>query len=244
MPDYTIDREELSEALRRLSDRVQKNTTIVTPDDVGSDFLYHITLGKNKEFVPNISRRAGDAEDNTVPRVHVSLTLNDAWNGYAGGGWLVANKVPSKEKSKGHLANYKGGFYIYRLPFRAALAPNTKLVYDANFTKEHWLVTYNEMTRVFLGTLIGTLICESVTYLPRLGKLPIEITTLLLEVDTPEGISISKSIRLKKGYYRYKTSEHHGVTDVMEISKSEFLQVKGLSAAMLSHEEPVPKFLF
>lgn len=245
MSDYSIDREELQSALQLMSDKVRAQTKIITPDELGMDYFYHISFGKFKEFTPNISRRAAPTEDNTVPRVHVATTLDNAWNGYSGGGWLASNKTPSKSKAAGVKAEYKGGFYIHRVPFRACLQPNNKLVYDASFTKEHWLVTYNEMTRTFPATCIGRIITESVTYIPRTHKTPVEIATVVIEVDTPDGIKITKDIHLKKGYFRYKTSTQLGVTDVVEIGKSEFLSVRTTSAAMLSHtESDTPKYLF
>jgi len=245
MSNYDIDIEELRDAVRLMSSGVQKNTSIITPDELGSDFFYHISFGKFSEFVPNISRRAAMTEDNTVPRVHVADTLNNAWNGYASGPYMMANTKPSLNKAKGLKADYKGGFYIHRIPFRACLKPNKKMVYDADFTNEHWLVTYNEMTRVFPATCIGRVVGEFVTFIPRTDKMPIELCTLVLEVDSPDGLKLAKGIHLKKGFYRYKTSTQDGVQDIEEISKSEFLSVKTTSAAMLSESEvEVPRFLF
>lgn len=245
MSDYDIDREELTDAIRLMSDPVKKNATIITPDELGRDFFYHIRFEKAKELVPNVSRRSAPTEDNTLPRVHVSPSLNDAWNGYSGGGWLLANKIAQDKKSS-HISNgYRGGFYIHRVPFRACLKPNNKLVYDASFTKEHWLVTYNEMTRVYPCTCVGKLIGESVTYQPRVKKPPIETTTVVVEVISPDGLYLKDKLLLKKGYFRYKTSTQNGITDLMEISKSEFLSVKTVSAAMLSFDDKeVPRFLF
>ena len=245
MSNYDIDIEELEAARRLMSTGVQKNTSIITPDELGSDFFYHISFGKFSEFVPNISRRAAPSEDNTVPRVHVADTLNNAWNGYATGPYLMANIQPSLSKAKGLKADYKGGFYIHRIPFRACLKPNNRLVYDSSFTNEHWLVTYNEMTRVFPATCIGRVVGEFVTFIPRTDKMPIELCTLVLEVDSPDGLKLAKGIHLKKGFYRYKTSTQDGVQDIEEISKSEFLSVKTTSAAMLSESNvEVPRFLF
>ena len=245
MSNYDIDIEELKDAVRLMSSGVQKNTSIITPDELGSEFFYHISFGKFSEFVPNISRRAGMTEDNTVPRVHVADTLNNAWNGYATGPYLMANIQPSKNKAKGLKADYKGGFYIHRIPFRACLKPNNRLVYDSSFTNEHWLVTYNEMTRVFPATCIGRVVGEFVTFIPRTDKMPIELCTLVLEVDSPDGLKLAKGIHLKKGFYRYKTSTQDGVQDIEEINKSEFLSVKTTSAAMLSESNvEVPRFLF
>ena len=86
---------------------------------------------------------------------------------------------------------------------------------------------------------------EFVTFIPRSDKMPIELCTLVLEVDSPDGLKLAKGIHLKKGFYRYKTSTQDGVQDIEEISKSEFLSVKTTSAAMLSESEvEVPRFLF
>lgn len=245
MSDYSIDVDELKDTLLKLSDNVQKNSTIITPTQLGSDFMYHISFGRFTEFTPNVSKRAAPSEDNTVARVHVATTLNNAWNGYASGPWTAVTNIPSEKKTKGVNAPYKGGFYVHRVPFRACLKPNKKLVYDSDYTKEHWLVTYNPMTRVFPAVCVGKIITESVTYIPRLNKHPVTITTLVLEVNTPDGMKLTEKVHLKKGYYRYRTSDKYGVMDVLEISKSEFLTIKTSSAAMLSHDDrAVPEFLF
>ena len=91
MTDYTIDQQELEQILNLANPRVKKNTEIVTPDSIGSNVLYHIALDKREKFFPNISKRAGVTEDNTMTRIHVAPTLAGCWFGYAGGGSLAAN---------------------------------------------------------------------------------------------------------------------------------------------------------
>ena len=64
------------------SDAVQKNTTIITPEEIGQDYLLHIAVKEYAEFIPYHSRNASEGEDNTIPRVYVSTDLNGCLFGF------------------------------------------------------------------------------------------------------------------------------------------------------------------
>jgi hypothetical protein len=242
--EYSIDVEELKKRLGFYTKNIENNTTIVTPDDLGYNFLYHISFKPFKELVPNISRRSALSEDNTVPRVHVSDTIGNCILGHSSIGYVGANtKIVSTKKGKKE-DSYLGGFYIHQIPFRASLKPNEKLVFDAKVTNEHWLVTYNEMTRVFPALNIGKGIVKEVKYLPRANKYPEEIITLVIEYTGLDKLIISKDIAVKKGYWEVSLNNTTGkVNSCGAITKHEFLSTKQRSAAMLSIDEE-PRFLF
>lgn len=242
--EYSIDVEELKERLGFYTKNIEDNTSIVTPDDLGYNFLYHISFRPFKELVPNISRRAALSEDNTVPRVHASDTIGNCILGHASIGYVGSNSKTVTTKKGKKEDSYLGGFYIHQIPFRASLKPNKKLVYDAEVTNEHWLVTYNEMTRVFPALNVGKAIVKEVRYLPRANKYPEEIINLVVEYTGLDKLIVSKDIAVKKGYWEVVISNTTTkIYSCEAITKQEFLSTKQRSAAMLSIDEE-PRFLF
>lgn len=249
--DYAVDIEEMQEVINLANPRVAKNVTLVTPKELGVTSLLHISLDKRTTLFPNISKRAGMSEDNTLPRVHAGITLAGCWSGYATGGEKAVNTivVNTKEKQSNNKAIssvYKGGFYIHEIDFRCGLKPNKQLVYDANFTDEVWLATYNPLTRSFKAKIVGIIFPSSVTYFPRTGSYPLEVTTLCVKIE--KGCTIKLTDKkthfkpekdtaefLTEGYWKFKISDSHDIGDLESIKKEEFEDLKLLSAALLSH---------
>lgn len=246
---YLVDIEELTEVLDVANPRVRRGTTIETPDTIGQDVLYHIALDRRPVLYPNISKRAGNLEDNTLPRVHMSMNLSGCWFGYAGGGELASQYiVDAKKKTTANnqkLSPYKGGFYIHSVDFRAGLRPNLELVYDADFTDELWLVTYNKMSVAFRTDIVGLMFTKAVSYIPRTGKGPIEITTICVRIDRGKQLHFTannkyfKPVRgvpaiLKEGFYQFDISDQNGIYNFKKISEREFKDGKLKSAGMLS----------
>ena len=246
MNEFDIDKDELNKVLELSNKNVQSNVKVVTALDLKQDCLYHISFGRFSEFIPNISRRSGLSEDNTLPRVHVAPHLLGCIRGYASVGHLASKYIPSKDNSsKGKEAGYKGGFYIHRIPFRVALKPNKKLVYDSDYTDEHWLITYNELTKVYRANVIGKFVTESITFKPRANKTPVEVLTLVAEINHFEGIWLNSKEKLNKGYYRLNIIDNESKVEAFGITKEEFQSVKTFSSAML--EESInkePNWLF
>lgn len=251
MADYSIDRLEMEDVLKLANPRVKKNTEIITPDLLGQDKLYHIALDKRNKFFPNISKRAANSEDNTLPRVHTAPTLIGCYFGYAGVGDLATNFIPENTKktvSNTHaIAPYKGGFYIHEIDFRCAVKPNTSLVFDCDLTDEIWLVTYNEYTKYYPAKVIGMLFTHAVKYIPRTGKSPIEVCTLFCRIDRGNKIKFclnnkwvspdkNNPLELKEGYYKFDIDDQRQVTELTKISEKEFNDNKLYSAGMLSYQ--------
>lgn len=252
MDKYLVDRDEMGSFLKLVNTRIIKNSKIITPDELGQEIVYHIALDQRTRMFPNISKRAGTSEDNTLPRVHVAPNLFGCWFGYASGGYLATNNIPEVTKSKipntsNKSSAYKGGFYIHELSFRVGLRPNKELVYDADFTEEIWLCTYNEMTKVFPATIVGLLFVNFVSYYPRTNKKPIEVTSLCVRVDKGKQVILPSNFNafisqkkklpsiLKEGFYMFDISEQYGITEFKSIKEKDFNEYKLRAAAMLSY---------
>lgn len=249
--DYTVDKEELKELLTMANPKVRSKVKIIDANDLGQDKVYHISLDRRTKFFPNISKRAGAEEDNTLPRVHVAPNVIDCWFGYASGAELAANYQVDASKKKvaqnnNKVSEYKGGFYIHEFDFRAGLQPNNDLVYDADLTNEVWLVTYNPLTVSYPATSVGLIFTHHVSFYPRTGKYPLEVSTLCMKVEKNKEIyftSKNKFYKLGKdipekigaGYWMFDVSDQEGVQNFKPITEKDFLEQKVRSAALLSY---------
>ena len=249
--DYTADIEEMKEALRLANPRIAKNSKIVTPDNLGVTSMLHIALNKRIVLYPAVSKSAGHNEDNTMPRVHVTSNLAGCWFGYASGGILAVTKeVSDKDKkqplNKPTVSLYKGGYYIHQIPFRCGIKPNKDLVYDSDFTDEIWMVTYNALTRIFPAEIIGLIFPSSIAYLPRTGKLPIEVATLCVKIEKGKKANLSMNNQyqqpskkspeyITEGHWKFDLSDEYGIQNFEKIKEKEFLELKLRSAGMLSY---------
>lgn len=236
--------DEMREQLTRCSDSVIKNTKIITPNDIKQDYFLHVAIKKNKEFIPYHSRIASANEDNTIPRVHVAPTLAGCIIATNQTHHLLQNIAPLA-KLKDHKKNqddtpYLGGFYIHKIPFDVALKPSKKLVYDADQTGEHWLITYNQQTRKYPTTVIGKVIFSNLSITPTVGTLPLMVARLLVEVTDDTGIYLDKKNYLTKGYWSFELTDNVLISEVNNITKEVFDGFKELSASLLSYQEPLP----
>ena len=242
------DKEKLIERVKHYSSKVQQNVTIVTPKDLPGEqpFLLHISPdSKLKEFTPVIGMRQADNEDRTVPRATCSPYILGCIIGYANTVYDFHMKSPTGSKED---KGYKGGWYIYKSEFKACLRPSQKLVYDANFSDEHWLVTYSEDTVTFPVQAAGKIFFHSVTYVNRNDKLPKAEVKMYIEIYKGEKILFSHRKALTEGYYEmtgpadmhipsFKSDREF---DIKEISKGDYLKAKDLSATLLHQTDTRP----
>ena len=192
----TAQQTEFEEALELINKIVVKNTNIVTPESLGQSEFFHIATAKFKELVPNVSKRAAPSEDNTLPRIHVAPTLMGCLNGYA----VVTNDIVNSNYGK--KSDYPGGYYLYFIPFEFALAPSEKLVYDAEVTDEHWLITYNKETRTYKPSAVGRIVNVAVTFLPSaIKKGAEELITLAVEIPENAKLHLEKDNWIYAGYH-------------------------------------------
>lgn len=233
---YEKDKDELKEYLELFNDKVKDNVQIISPDEIGQDFLLHIRTTPTKTLIPNVSKRQGYYEDNSIVRVHTSDHLMGCLIGYAA---TVSNTMDVEpEKKLTEDTAYLGGYYVYSVPFKAALQPNNQLVYDVKDTDEKWLINYNEENRSFDCNLIGKIIPQNLVATPVMGRLAKVEQTFVLEVVAPE-IKLSKKDTIKKGYYRFTLDKDRTeIFDIEEISKKDYDEQKGLKATMLEFKEP------
>jgi len=234
---------ELETWLETSPEKVRRNVEIVTPETLGSDFLLHISTNSSiKKFTPHIGQRQATSEDRTVPRVTVANTLLGCFIGYSASFHDFSKLASTGKKEEG---SYKGGWVIYALPFKAALRPTPKLVYDAKQSGEHWLVSYSPQEIEYKPILIGKVFYRSVTLVARAGKQPDAFADMYVEVNTETPILFSENIKLTKGYwiitgpmdYRVASWKTDKAFSAKEISKSDYLTSKTAAAGMLSYDE-------
>ena len=223
--------------LSLLPDKVKKGTKIVTSEQLGMKHLLHIsTNGKIKEFTPFITQRSANNEDRTVPRISTAPTLLGCLIGYCAA--TTDFQYPLDENR-----SYKGGWYIYGIPFEKAIKPAANLLWDQRYSDEHWLVTYNEDTRHYKPVILGKVFYKEIVSVARTGKMPFKKVTMLVEVNSDEPLKFGANVSLTKGYWEITGDEpsnnveswkHDKEYAVKEISKAEYSGIKKLSADMLS----------
>ena len=232
MPDLTI-----YDILETSSEEVKKNTIVVNSHDIQTPYLLHISGEKNPKYIPRIGHRQGHSEDRTMPRVTASTCLTGCMVGYASmlQDFLDQNILTGK----GHLKDWKGGFYIHKLPFEYCLKPNKKLVYDADRSNEHWLVTYDENTRQFDSSLIGRIVYDKVTLEPVTGGYAVYFSFF---IELKEAASLDNTTLYDPGYYAgvfkfdRNTSYKNASLSFEEVTRDMYLNRKREVASMLSAE--------
>jgi hypothetical protein len=128
-------------------------------------------------------------------------------------------------------------------------------VYDAEYTGEHWLVTYNKSTLHYSPTKIGKVFLYKANYTST-GKTEPNVTyEVYVEVHKEGGIKLTPNIHLNKGFHKVVFTIYEDCEDinkvekdkeliVTEIAAGEYNKIKQLSATMLSMESSsIPKYL-
>lgn len=235
-----LDEQELKRYLSLFQEKVTKQLEIVSYESVGHP-LYHISTFKQASLVPNISRRSALSEDNTIPRVHTSRNLLGCISSISNMSYTVMN-MPNTDKKNSK--DYKGGWYIHAVPFKKALKPSTRLVFDAARTDETWLVGYSPNYKEYPVAVIGKVIPVGINFTPRDGKLPIETITVQIEVSDETGCYLTDKDYLAKGYWQAvllieSKSNKAKIKSIVAIEKSVFMRSKEISATMLSFQSPV-----
>ena len=222
------------------SDAVQKNTTIITPDDMGQDYLLHIAMDKQKEFIPYHSRNPGEGEDNTISRVYVAPDVVGCLFGFPfTENLLTAMSVDDIPN------NYKGGVYIHKIPFRAALQPESVLTPTQYITREKWLVTYNQDTRKYPAEIVGKIVFNKAILMPVHNAIPKRIFEFYIE--SLDKIKISPKRFVDKGYWKllvvFHSAEDHDSFSLEPLSTAEWNKSKKDKAALLSSKTNIGAIL-
>lgn len=232
------------------SKEVQQNSKIVSSDELGQDYMLHIDKTTPEFFTPMMPRSAGQNECNLTPRVSVAPDLIGCVIGYARVESDFAEGTnPDKIKTTG----FRGGYDICELKFKHCLAPNNNLVYDAEISGEHWLVSYNKETTDYYPSKVGSMFLSSINYESVTGQKPIATITYYLQVIKENGINYGLGRELGKGHYLctlvFDRSKNKG--DLIKdkctvVSKTglEYADAKKLNAAMLGLEFKVkPRYM-
>ena len=229
----------LHDYLASLQDKVRKELTIVTPEDLGQNFLLHITAEKNPVYVPRIGFRQADTEDRTVPRITASPFLLGCILGYA---VLLSNFLYNEVYGITHKdVAWKNGLYIQKLPFKRALRPSRKLCYDVAASHEHWLVNYSKATQEYVSDRVGKFFINQVTLIPFQGRPPQQRYELFLHLT--EGIPFAEKLWLDPGYYclsflldHTTTYKAYSAVEATAITQAAFMERKKVVASLLSAE--------
>lgn len=242
--------QDINEFLERQNDTVIKNIKVVSRQEHGQKYMLHVTPTKVRSYIPMMPRSSAGSENAMVPRVTVSDTLMGCLIGYT----RVDDNILNGQLYLG--LDYKNGYYIYGLDWEYALKPNNKLVYDAKYSNEHWLVNYNKDTVEYKPTLLGKIIPVHYSITPRSDTVQDYIlVTFVVEILEDTEFYITPKKKVSKGYWkivadfsRYglpgnlwgevKNLSHdeEGYFKVEPISKDEYLQKKAGTAAKLSYE--------
>ena len=228
---------DLEKTLSLLNDKVRNNVKIVTPKDIGQDVLYHLTTRKSNKFVPTISRIAAPSEDNTLPRFHTSTHLIGCIQGYS----LILNDILIKDvyfeedREVPH-----GEYFLYTFKFDYALRPNKRLVFDADITNEHWLITFNEKTKYYTPIETNKLFFSSLIIEPN--KLKGKDFHILFDLSVENSLRIDERTTLPKGYYEIEVIFNNSellfkLNGYKEISRSQFQKDKELKTVMLGFSQ-------
>jgi hypothetical protein len=212
---------------------LRANVKIVSPDDVGQNYMLRIDPQpmSRKQFTPMIAYSQANSEDRTLARVVVSPYLLGCIQAVT---WIVDKAYryhPSDESDQ-------QGWYIHDIDFEYALKPNSKLVYDANLTDEHWLIRYNENTINHRPRLAGKMFVAEIRIVPEAKSQNHVYVTFHIEVTKQSGLSFNKKLHLDKGFHavtvKYLDASNKSITGIehSKIDESIYHSSKSLQSSL------------
>ena len=234
-PDPTV----VDQYLATVSPKVRENVKVVSPEDLGTDTLFHVTYDpKIRSFNPRVSQKTMSSEDRSLPRVSTSPYIGGALAGYAVVEWEFNSERSRKD--------FRGGWYIYAIPFEYALKPNKEVQPDVEGTDEIWLVPYNDAQWKIIPKRIGAFFIEELRVRWE-GRRRIVTALFCLENDSDTPIALSRDVIVKRGYWSFASEGFNNdfhtqrkyyppvIQDLKLLTASEYALKKKLSASMLSY---------
>ena len=216
--------EDFKKYISLLDPKVKQHVTEVCSSDFYQPFMLHIDVKTPEYFLPFLSRRAEEDEDNTVPRVTVSDTLLGCMIGY---GQLEDDFYDGED-----------GIEINKIYFNHCLKPNTNLVGHQERSNEHWLVGYSKDTVRYKPVTIGSMFIDRINH-KRGADEPTAMASIYIQLnDDDHDIQFNSKIKLRRGYYRAiinMSTWNESEIKVDEVTKEEYLEKKKLSVGLLSH---------
>lgn len=210
-----------------------KKTLIVRTREEAGPMLHMSIDGNIKRFTPYVTRRTGDKENISIPRVSVASSVLGCFIGYC----MAFNDVMYPGDNKA----YKNGWYVYDIPYEECIRPTVKAVWDVDMSDEHWLVTYNENTRQYKGNIVAKMFYSEMLLKPVMNKYPRRFVKIVIEVMEGK-LNFGEGVMLDKGYWEMSGPEPMNVDDwkasheytVRKMPAGEYASVKKLTADMLS----------
>lgn len=215
---------------------VGKNCKVVSPEELGQEFLYHISINPGiKKFVPQLTQRSAKHEDRSVPRVSVAPTIIGCINGYQQDRYDWEEGRYNKK--------WRDGWYIYGFRNEVSVKPSVKILFDADYTDERWLVPYNDEKWQYPAEIIGKYFYRSI-YVRQLNDKYQKAIEMFFEVSKGAVVRFSEDVILTEGYWTLEYARlvqgwNKGeVSNLRKLDSTEWKKVKGQSADLLSHQEP------
>lgn len=188
-------------------------------------------------FVPRRCQRTMVGEDELVHRVCTGSDILGAIRGYA---VTVRDFIRMRATNAG-TDDWKGGYYIYAVPYACSVLPGTELCPMARWVRERWLVPYKGADQAYPATIVGKLFIHALTKGSSIaGEIGVEF---LVEVmDTP--IQWDPLTKLESGYHGLTIPNAASYFDGRfdpnmvqhrVVSPTEYMRRKGLKAELLSY---------
>ena len=223
---------DFNESLELLGKHVTEHVTVIEPKDLKVPLLFRVDETVPKTFIARMPKSAAQSENSTVPRVVTATTLLGCMCGHAAMIHLILTRW--------HGEGGNNFYHISAFPFDYALQPDKTLVYDAEDTKEAWLITYDKSTVEYRSIPYGEMFFHKVHVIVRgNSKLNKTIADLLVKVDDPRGLPLAGDKVLEKGYYylkldvsNYALGTGKGVPDRMHFEDIDKIDITPISASV------------
>ena len=248
--DEDADKAQFMQWFSTQSKEVQTNSKIVSSDELGQDYMLHIDKTTPEFFTPMMPRSASATENNTAARITVAPDLVGCIIGYAR---VEDDFLQGTNSEIIKETGFRGGYDICELPFKHCLAPNKNLVYDAEISAEHWLVSYSPDTTTYYPSKVGSIFLSNINYEAATGQRPLLSVTCYLQITRESPMNYGLGNILPKGHYKCTLVFDRKVNlgdllkdqcTVTEITGLDYNAAKKLNAAMLSLESRnKPKYL-
>lgn len=220
--------ENLKNYLSTINPKILNNSDLVTPETLGKGVVHHIAYQKFDKMVPNISKRAGEKEDNTFLRVHTAPTIMGCITGF---GIMFYDILFAQNKKFTRIND--NTIYIYTVPFTYLIKPNNKLVYDSSVTDEMWLFSYDADSRLIKPTYTEELKVLNIRILPGNDKDYQMVGVFSIDVSEGNVIELDKGKFIDEGSWVITIKKlYDNQHELVEYKKSK------LNKAYLSYKEP------
>lgn len=234
--------------LDRQKDNIKDHLKIKYPNKL-VPYATHISKDNNlKEMYPQIGNRQSPSEDRTIPRICVCDALIDCINGYQAILSDYNKNIPliDNNRSECHTDTFRGGWYIYHIPYTHGLIPDNTLVGDQSVTNEYWLVNYkNNTSIIYYPNQIGKFFIKNHTRSYHDKKGIKHIFTMYLEIDSD--LILIEDIVLSSGKYELQyiynslTNDPSDIRDILvkyeKIDDNTYNQIKENTVSLLSYSD-------